>query len=96
MKDRNTIIPSIPWEVEEELKMENVYDNVNHPKHYTQGNIECIDAMQSAFGKEAVKNFCLCNAFKYLWRSPLKGKEEDLEKAAWYLNKYAELGDSNE
>ena len=43
-------------------------DPVNRPAHYTSGGIECIDAMQAAFGAEAVKNFCLCNAFKYLWR----------------------------
>lgn len=23
-------------------------DNVNHPKHYTQGGIECIDALAAA------------------------------------------------
>lgn len=28
---------------------------VNHPQHYNQGSIECIDAMVSAFGKEDVK-----------------------------------------
>lgn len=66
-------------------------DNINHPSHYTQGNIECIDAMASAFGKEAVKHFCICNAFKYVWRSEHKNGVEDLDKAIWYINKYKEL-----
>lgn len=66
-------------------------DNVNHPQHYTNGGIECIDAMISAFGKEAVMIYCRINAFKYIWRSDLKGRVEDIQKAAWYLRKYLEL-----
>lgn len=68
-------------------------DNVNHPVHYTQGGIECIDAMISAFGKDAVKTYCHINAFKYVWRSNHKNGNEDIEKAIWYLKKYLELGD---
>nr|DAQ80847.1 MAG TPA: nucelotide kinase [Caudoviricetes sp.] len=62
-------------------------DLVNRPAHYTSGGIECIDAMQAAFGAEAVKDFCLCNAFKYLWRHRNKNGVEDLKKARWYLNR---------
>ena len=62
-------------------------DQVNRPAHYTSGGIECIDAMQAAFGAEAVKDFCLCNAFKYLWRHRNKNGVEDLKKARWYLNR---------
>lgn len=40
---------------------------------------------------EAVKNFCICNAFKYLWRHGKKNGVEDVKKAAWYLNKFIEL-----
>lgn len=67
---------------------------INHPSHYNQGKIECIDAMVSAYGKEAVMDFCLCNAMKYIWRMPYKNKgntSEDLHKAIWYLNKYLDL-----
>ena len=66
-------------------------DNVNHPSHYTQGKVECIEAMESAFGCEAVENFCLCNAFKYIWRAKHKNGTEDLDKAIWYINKFKEL-----
>lgn len=65
--------------------------NVSHPSHYNQGCIECIDAMVSAFGKEAVANFCLVNAFKYVWRNRDKNGCEDVDKAIWYLNKFKEL-----
>ena len=68
-------------------------DNVEHPKHYTNGSIECIDAMVAAFGKEAVMVYCRVNAFKYIWRSDLKGRVEDIQKAAWYLRKYLELAE---
>lgn len=70
-------------------------ERVNHPNHYTQGDIECIDAMQAAFGKEAVSWFCVCNAFKYVWRHRNKNGVEDIDKAKWYLNKYVQInGDS--
>lgn len=71
-------------------------DLVNRPAHYTSGGIECIDAMQAAFGAEAVKDFCLCNAFKYLWRHRNKNGVEDLKKARWYLNRLIEEVDINE
>lgn len=67
------------------------FDPVERPEHYTNGKVECIDAMEDAFEKEAVKSFCLCNAFKYLWRQNKKGHLEDIKKANWYLTKYLEL-----
>ena len=70
----------------------NEQDNVNHPAHYTSGGIECIDGMVAAFGREYVMHYCLCNAFKYIWRCEHKGKRvEDIQKAVWYLNKWQSL-----
>ena len=67
-------------------------DSVNHPEHYTQGGIECIDAMQAAFGKQSVMEFCLWNAFKYFFRFKHKNSHTvDCKKAVWYLNKWLEL-----
>ena len=67
-------------------------DNINHPAHYeSQTSLECIDVMEIAFGAEAVGNFCLCNAFKYLWRHKHKGGAEDVQKAEWYLNHYSDI-----
>lgn len=66
-------------------------NGVIHPSHYNQGNIECWDAMEAAYGKEAVSTFCLLNAFKYIWRSDHKNGEQDIDKAINYLNKYKEL-----
>lgn len=62
------------------------FDEVNRPRHYNQGGVECIDAMIAAFGMEAVQTYCRLNAFKYQWRADHKGKaRQDLEKAVWYL-----------
>lgn len=66
-------------------------DNVNNPSHYATGKFECIDVMEEALGTEAVKHFCLCNAFKYIYRCTRKNGTEDVEKATWYLKKYLEL-----
>ena len=64
---------------------------IDHPAHYTQGNIECIDAMESAFGVEELAAYCKIAAFKYIWRCKLKNGLEDVDKAMWYLKKFKEL-----
>lgn len=66
-------------------------NNVDHPSHYNQGDIECIDAIESALGKEKFIGFCIGNAIKYSWRSEHKSNAiEDLDKALWYINKAKE------
>ncbi len=71
-----------------DIKGEN---NVDHPTHYNQGGIECIDAMEAAYGTEVVIAFCMCNAFKYQWRFNSKNGREDILKSQWYQNKMIEL-----
>ena len=66
-------------------------DMVNSPPHYTQGGIECIDAMQSAFGATELEAYCKIAAFKYIWRCERKNGNEDIRKAIWYLQKYLSL-----
>lgn len=60
-------------------------DVVNHPSHYTDGNIEVID-----FIEDKQLGFCLGNAIKYISRAGKKNQDkeiEDLEKAIWYINR---------
>lgn len=65
-----------------------VTDNVNNPKHYTDGSIECIDAIKASMSSEAFKGFLKGNVMKYMWRYEKKvNPKEDLEKARWYLDK---------
>ena len=60
-------------------------DTVNHPTHYTECSLECIDVMLAVFGRRAVTDFCILNAFKYMWRYEHKNGLEDLQKAERYL-----------
>ena len=67
-------------------------EEINHPDRYAGGKFECIDVMLDVFGADAVKHFCILNAFKYIWRAEKKNGVEDIKKAVWYLNKFIELG----
>ena len=63
-------------------------DNVQHPAHYTQGGIECIEALKAAtVGKTGIEAVCVANAIKYLWRFEKKNGLEDVKKAQWYINR---------
>lgn len=88
---KNGICANDPRYATAQMLWSKTKEAVNHPSHYNQGGIECIDAMVAAYGKEAVENFCLCNAFKYVWRNRDKNGFEDIDKAIWYLNKIKEL-----
>lgn len=66
-------------------------DPVNHPSHYETGKFECIDVMVETMGIDATMEFCVCNAFKYLYRHKRKNGIQDLEKAKWYIEKYIDL-----
>lgn len=58
-------------------------DPVNHPSHYTRGNIEVID-----FIEDQGFDYHIGNAVKYLSRAGLKNDEiEDLNKAIWYIQR---------
>ena len=77
------------------VKQENRFEPIEtgdytNPNYY-KGEIECIDAMIQTQGIEAVKNFCICNAFKYVWRWKQKGGVKDLRKALQYIDKFVEL-----
>ncbi len=67
-------------------------DMVNHPKHYNESGIECIDALQAMLGK-GFNEYLQGNIAKYLWRYKYKNGIEDLKKAQWYLNKLIEVYD---
>tara|TARA_R100000458_G_C8257127_1_gene233078 strand:- start:213 stop:518 length:306 start_codon:yes stop_codon:yes gene_type:complete len=82
---------------QEELRMaqakkqtDNIIDMVNSPPHYNRQGIECIEAIEAALTPEEFKGYCKGNNIKYTWRENYKGKEEDLRKAAWYLNRLLE------
>jgi len=62
-------------------------DNVKNPLHYTQGEIECIDAIRAALSPDEFIGGLRWQVFKYLWRYKHKGTPvEDLNKASQYLS----------
>ena len=70
--------------------MKKMSDNVNRPKHYRKGSVECIDAIKSALG-EGYEYYLQGNIIKYVWRYKHKNLLEDLEKAQWYLKELIKI-----
>ena len=66
-------------------------DLVNHPNHYTNKQMECIDWIRYCLTPEEFKGFLQGNSLKYLYRWKEKGGVIDLQKAVWYTNKLAEV-----
>lgn len=63
-------------------------DVVNHPQHYNNGKIECIDAIESAVtGLKGMDAVCTGHIMRYIWRWPFKNGLEDLKKCRFYLDK---------
>ena len=58
--------------------------DANHPNHYTQGGVECIEGIKASTG-EGFGAYCQGNIIRYVWRYKKKGGIEDLEKARVYL-----------
>ncbi|MCG2197244.1 DUF3310 domain-containing protein [Staphylococcus epidermidis] len=77
---------SLPNENEETEKT--LDDKVNHPSHYTYGDIEVVDFIEQVtkdYKPELA--FAIGNAIKYISRANRKNGKEDLDKARWYLNR---------
>ena len=73
---------------------EEVDDMVNHPPHYNQSGIECLDAIKACTGK-GFEAYLQGNILKYLWRYDYKNGVEDLKKAKWYLSELIEIRNDN-
>ena len=70
-------------------------DMVNHPPHYNQTGIECIDAIR-ACTEDGFQFYLQGNILKYLWRYRYKNGLEDLKKAKWYLSELIEVIEKND
>ncbi|MDS3951555.1 DUF3310 domain-containing protein [Staphylococcus epidermidis] len=84
--DDNYVFYSLPDENEETKKT--LDDKVNHPSHYTYGDIEVINFIEQVtkdYKPELA--FAIGNAIKYISRANRKNGKEDLDKARWYLNR---------
>jgi hypothetical protein len=62
-------------------------DEVNHPEHYTSGDVECIDAIRAALGEEQYKGFLRGNMLKYWWRCEIKDDPiTNMQKCQKYMD----------
>ena len=63
-------------------------DNVNHPPHYNNGSIECIEAIEAMLTPDEFVGYLRGNSLKYRWRMRYKNNPvQDMEKAEWYEKK---------
>jgi len=76
------------------VNRELVEEMVNHPPHYNQRGIECIDAIEAATDS-GFEYYLQGNIMKYIWRYRYKNGVEDLKKAKWYLDKLIEIKNDN-
>lgn len=74
-------------EVSKEIEEVKRKDPVNHPAHYGQGKIECIDYIEDFLTREEFIGYLRGNIAKYMHRWRYKNKDEDLKKARWYLDR---------
>jgi len=79
---------------QETKKIKTKKDMVNHPPHYNQRGIECIDAIEAATG-DGYEYYLQGNIIKYLWRYRYKNGVEDLKKAQWYLSRLIGITNAN-
>ena len=82
--------------VERNDEVEPTNDAVQHPSHYTQGGIECIEAIRASMTADGFADYCKGNIIKYIWRWRDKGGVEDLRKASVYLNWLINAADEKE
>ena len=58
---------------------------VDHPPHYNNGKVECIEAIEAMLTPDEFVGYLRGNSLKYRWRFRYKKKPiEDLRKARWY------------
>ena len=66
-------------------------DSVNHPPHYTAGNIEVIEYIEDKLTPAGLEGYFEGNVIKYMSRYRHKNGVEDLRKAEWYLKRLISL-----
>ena len=71
-------------------------DDVNHPVHYNNGKVECIEAIEAMLSETEFEGYVRGNVIKYVWRFKYKDGLKDLKKAKWYLERLIASLDSSE
>lgn len=86
-----TPILGVGWDLDPDIvrreEAPEVVPEVDHPKHYTQGGVECIDGIEAALTPEEFRGYCKGNIIKYTWREKHKHGATDMRKASWYFER---------
>ena len=83
----------VPWATKERPPVVQG-DLVNHPSHYVDGGIECIEAIEAQLTAEEYRGYLKGNCAKYVWREKHKGGTESLKKARWYMDRLIQLDEA--
>lgn len=89
-------VPEVPADLPKSIATTESYprialDPVNHPTHYTDGNIECIEAIEASLTPEEYRGYLKGNIQKYIWRERLKDGTTSIKKAQWYIERLVRL-----
>ena len=66
-------------------------NDLEHPKRYVHGNVECFDMLEAALSPREVIGFYKGCILKYIWREQDKGGWDDLQKAEVYARRLNEF-----
>ena len=67
-------------------------NEITKPKHYTQGKIECLDAIDAMLEESSRIDFHRSQIVKYMWRLRDKGSPlKDAMKDRLYLDRLIEM-----
>lgn len=77
---------------EAKLNAKATSNTIESPSHYTHGEIECIDGIRAALGREGFIAFLRGQVIRYQWRIGHKENDaQDAGKARWYAAKLEEV-----
>jgi hypothetical protein len=65
--------------------------DLEHPKRYVHGSVECFDMLEAALSPREVIGFYKGCILKYIWRERDKGGWYDLQKAEVYARRLNEF-----
>ena len=66
-------------------------NDITKLKHYTQGSVECLDAIDSVLEESSRIDFYRTQIVKYMWRLRDKGDSlKDAKKVQFYLGRLIE------
>ena len=67
------------------------HSDLEHPKRYVHGSVECFDMLEAALSPREVIGFYKGCILKYVWREQDKGGWYDLQKAEVYARRLNEF-----